>query len=429
MTPDTASLDALVATHWSGTPALAQVFVLAVSFAIAAAAKFLAATLRRRQAGVDKVKQEQPWPFGAIAAAILLGVAFAVLDAQQLDREIVRIAALAALAWAAIALILRAVGRTALGWTLSALVGAFSVLEGFHLLAPLAGALDAQALEVSGVRISLWFVIRAIVVVGGLFWVAQRIGDLLERGIAGERVLSRSGHVLFAKLARAALMAAALLFSLAFLGVDVTALAVLSGAVGLGLGFGLQKIVSNYISGLILLMDKSIKPGDVIEVDLATGRVRGEVTELAGRYTAITLRTGTETLIPNEVLISSPVINWSHTSRDVQIRIPVGVAYSTDVEAAIALCVEAARAVPRVLKAPEPVCFINGFGDSSVDLEVRFWIRDAERGVRNVSSQVYLEVWKRFQEHGVEIPFPQRDLHIKSSVPLTVKPPLARDES
>ncbi|MEZ5955830.1 MAG: mechanosensitive ion channel [Hyphomonadaceae bacterium] len=343
------------------------------------------------------------------------------MAARHLAFDVVRVASLAAAAWAVVSVAFKTVGRTALGWTVSVLAVGVAGLEAAHLLTPLETALDAQAVELGGVRISLWFVIRAILVVGGLLWLAQRVGDLLERGIAGERVLSRSGHVLFAKLARAALTAAAILFSLAFLGVDVTALAVLSGAVGLGLGFGLQKIVSNYISGLILLMDKSIKPGDVIEVELSTGRVRGEVTELAGRYTAITLRTGTETLIPNEVLISSPVINWSHTSREVQIRVPVGVAYSTDVEAAIALCVEAARAAPRVLATPEPVCFIVGFGDSSVDLEIRFWIRDAERGVRNVSSAVYLEVWKRFRENGVEIPFPQRDLHIRSATPITVR--------
>jgi small-conductance mechanosensitive channel len=261
-----------------------------------------------------------------------------------------------------------------------------------------------------------WFAAKAVVVVGGLFWGAQRLGDLLVLGMAKERVLSRSGNVLFGKLARVALFTAAVLFSLAFLGVDVTALAVLSGAIGLGLGFGLQKIVSNYVAGLILLLDKSIKPGDVIELDFGAGPVRGEVTELAGRYTAITLRAGTETLVPNEFLISTAVNNWSHTSNNVQVRLPVGVAYTTDVERAVELCATAAQLTPRVLTMPAPVCLIAGFGDSAVDLEVRFWIKDSERGVRNVSSDVYLEIWKQFRTHKIEIPFPQRDLHIRSSV-------------
>jgi small-conductance mechanosensitive channel len=160
----------------------------------------------------------------------------------------------------------------------------------------------------------------------------------------------------------------------------------------------------------------------VIEVEFAGGQLRGEVTELAGRFTAITLRTGVETLIPNEILISNPVSNWSHSSKNVQIRIPVGVAYNADVEAAIALCIDAAKATERVLPDPSPTCLLIGFGDSSVDLDVRFWIADPERGVRNVSSAVYLEIWKRFRAHGVEIPFPQRDLHVRSWPPSAAAP-------
>ncbi len=359
-------------------------------------------------------------PIGALVFASALGISVTLLETRGLTSEVIRLLALAALAWAASEFALRALGRTALAWSILAGAIALALLEEFHLLAPLADLLNAQAIVAGGFRISTLFVIRAVVIVGGLFWLAQRLSDLLERGMPSGRMFSRSGNVLFAKLARAALVTAALLLSLAFLGVDITALAVLSGAVGLGLGFGLQKIVSNYVSGLILLMDKSVKPGDVIELDLGARRVRGEVTELAGRYTAITLRTGTETLIPNEVLISSPVINWSHTSRNVQLRIPVGIAYSTDVEKAMALCVEAAKAAKRVLASPAPVCFIKGFGNSSVDLEARFWISDAESGVRNVSSAVYLEIWKRFKAEGIEIPFPQRDLHIRSSVSIPV---------
>lgn len=419
------SLETALAFRWAAAPILSQLAVSGICALLAAGVGALFASLHQKQLAAKAAAPSQKgrWPIGVASFAALLGVVLSLLDARSLDHEIIRLLALAAVAWAVATLIFRAVGRTSLGWSLVALTVTIAALEALHLVTPLSNALDVQAAELGGVRISMWFAIRAVFVVGGLFWLAQRIGHLLEQGLAGEQVFSRSGHVLFAKLARAALLTAALLLSLAFLGVDITALAVLSGAVGLGLGFGFQKIVSNYVSGLILLVDKSIKPGDVIEIELANGRVRGEVTELAGRYTAITLRTGTETLIPNEVLIASPVINWSHTTREVQIRIPVGVAYSTDVEKAIALCVEAARATPRVLRAPDPVCFIVGFGDSSVNLEVRFWLADAENGIRNVSSGVYLEMWKRFQAHGVEIPFPQRDLHIRSSVPISVHAP------
>lgn len=401
-----------LAIRWTTAPIPSQVAAAALCVALAYGFRALYRKLRKQPGSVV--------PVGAITLVVLLTLVFSLLEVRDLERELVRLLALVAAAWAAGALSLGALGKTPLAWSVTGAAALLAALEGLHGLEPVAAMLDAQAVDLGGVRISMWFVIRAVLIVGGLFWLAQRIGDMVERGAPGGQIWSRSGNVLFAKLARAALLAGALLLSLAFLGVDITALAVLSGAVGLGLGFGLQKIVSNYVSGLILLIDKSIKPGDVIEIELGGGRVRGEVTELAGRFTAITQRTGTETLIPNEMLISNPVTNWSHTTRNVQLRLPVGVAYSTDVEKAQALCIEAAKVVPRVLRTIEPACFIVGFGDSSVDLEIRFWIADAESGVRNVSSAVYLEIWKRFQANDIEIPFPQRDLHIRSSAPLSV---------
>lgn len=401
-----------LAARWATAPSASQITVIAACIAIALGVRALYRRLRKLP--------ETVVPAGAIALVILLTLVVSLLQVRDLAHELVRLSALGAAAWAVGAFTLGLLGKTPLAWSLAGAAALLAILEALHGLAPIAAALDTQAIELGGVRISMWFAIRAVVIVGGLFWLAQRIGDIVERGAPGGQIWSRSGNVLFAKLARAALLIGAVLLSLAFLGVDITALAVLSGAVGLGLGFGLQKIVSNYVSGLILLIDKSIKPGDVIEIELGSGHVRGEVTELAGRFTAITQRTGTETLIPNELLISSPVTNWSHTSRNVQLRLPVGVAYSTDVEKAQALCIEAAKVVPRVLRTTEPVCFILGFGDSSVDLEIRFWIADAENGVRNVSSAVYLEIWKRFQANDVEIPFPQRDLHIRSSAPLPI---------
>jgi small-conductance mechanosensitive channel len=396
------------AKSWPQLAAVAACAVLAIS-----ARGQLNAWLKRSEGAHDRLRK---WPVGLLLLTVTLWIAFAVFDPFEGSAEIVRLAAIIAAAGAVLMFVVRLVGPTPLGALVTIGAIAVAVTEILYLADHVIAVLDAPALTLGGVRLTPWFALKAVVVVGGLFWGAQRVGDLLVLGMANERVLSRSGNVLFGKLTRVALVAAATLFSLAFLGVDVTALAVLSGAVGLGLGFGLQKIVSNYVSGLILLLDKSIKPGDVIELDFGAGRVRGEVTELAGRYTAITLRTGTETLVPNEFLISTAVNNWSHTSNNVQVRLPVGVAYTTDVERAVELCSLAAQRTPRVLAIPTPTCLIAGFGDSSVDLEVRFWIKDSERGVKNVSSDVYLEIWKQFRAHGIEIPFPQRDLHLRSSV-------------
>ncbi|HOY76989.1 MAG TPA: mechanosensitive ion channel [Hyphomonadaceae bacterium] len=369
--------------------------------------------LRRRTPPSERGRR---WPFAQILFAALLWAALSGLQAQALPTGIVRLAALAATATAASLIAFRLMGYSILGWLAAATAVGVAILATLGLVGPVTEALDGPALMFGELRVSPWFVLKAIGIAASMFWIAQQLGNLLDRGMAGEVAISRSGQALIGKLARAGLLLLATLFSLAFLGVDVTALAVLSGAVGLGLGFGLQNVVSNYVAGLILLMDRSIKPGDVIELDFGAGPVRGEVTELAGRYTAITLRTGTETLIPNEMLVSNAVSNWSHTSRDVQLRIPVGVSYSTDVEQAMALCREAASTTPRVLATHKPTCFITGFGDSSVDLEVRFWIADAELGIRNVSSDVFLAIWKLFKANSIEIPFPQRDLHIRSAV-------------
>jgi len=355
---------------------------------------------------------------GLLAFATGLWVAHFGILGFELEGTILRLTAIAVTLYLAATLALDMVGKTPLGWLIVTIACVIATLAAFHLIDPTVAALDANGIYAGALKITPWFIIKAIVTIGGLAWGAQRLGDLIDRGLSSEQVFSRSSAVLLMKFVRAALIVAALILSLAVLGVNITTLAMLSGAIGLGLGFGLQKVVSNYVAGLILLMDKSIKPGDVIEVEFAGDKIRGEVTMLAGRFTAITLRTGTETLIPNELLISAPVSNWSHTSPNVQLRIPVGVAYTTNVELAMKLCVEAAQSVSRVLSTPSPVCLIVGFGDSAVDLNVRFWINNPEGGVRNVSSDVYLQIWKRFHEANIEIPFPQRDIHIRSSVGL-----------
>ena len=185
------------------------------------------------------------------------------------------------------------------------------------------------------------------------------------------------------------------------------------GALGVGIGFGLQKIVSNFISGIILLMDRSIKPGDTIGV----AGTYGWIQSLGARYVSVVTRDGIEHLIPNEELIVTRVENWSFSGKRVRLKIPVGVSYGTDVHQAIALCIEATEGLDRIVSDPKPVCLLKGFGDSSVDMEIRFWISDPQGGVSNIKSAVLLRVWDLFHENGIEIPFPQRDLHLRSVSP------------
>ncbi|MCZ6859495.1 MAG: mechanosensitive ion channel, partial [Alphaproteobacteria bacterium] len=200
------------------------------------------------------------------------------------------------------------------------------------------------------------------------------------------------------------------------IGIDLTALAVFSGAVGLGIGFGLQKVISNLISGVILLMDKSVKPGDVI----AIGDTFGWINTLSARYVSVITRDGIEHLIPNEELISQRVENWSYSNTLVRFRMPIGISYDSDVVNAMALTVEAAKMVERVRDDPAPVCRLMNFGDNAIELELRIWISDPQAGVANVRSEVLLNIWTMFNENGIEFPYTQRDLHIKSSVPLRV---------
>ncbi|MBI3452487.1 MAG: mechanosensitive ion channel [Rhodospirillales bacterium] len=292
-------------------------------------------------------------------------------------------------------------------------VAALNILD---LLQPTIAILDQMAINLGGLRISALTVIRGMIALGVLLWLAVSASSLLERRINLLPNLTPSVQVLFSKLLKIVLIVIAVVTALSSVGIDLTAFAVFSGAVGVGVGFGLQKVVSNLISGVILLMDRSIKPGDVISL----GQTYGWIKSLGARYVSVVTRDGTEHLIPNEELITQRVENWSFSNNLLRLRALIGVAYHADVPKAMALAVEAAKEAPRVLASPEPVCLMKGFGDSSIDLELRFWINDPANGLGSARSKVLLLVWEKFRANGIEIPFSQRDLHLKSSVELPV---------
>ena len=258
---------------------------------------------------------------------------------------------------------------------------------------------------VSLYTIVLWTISMVI-----LLWVAVYLSTFLEARIKTVRALSPSLQVLFIKALKTVLIGLAIIIAITSVGIDLTALAVFGGAIGLGVGFGLQKVVSNLISGVILLLDKSIKPGDVI----AVSGTYGWVTALGGRYVSVVTRDGVEHLIPNETLISERVENWTHTHSRTRLKVDVGVHYQSDIHHVIELCLAAASETDRVLADPEPKCLLVEFGDNSVNLQLRFWIADAHNGVQNVKSAVLLLIWDKFKEAGIEIPYPQRDLHLRS---------------
>lgn len=240
---------------------------------------------------------------------------------------------------------------------------------------------------------------------------------LSDEKVTNIESVSPALRVLTAKLLKVLLIVGAVLFSISSLGVSLSTFAVLGGAVGLGLGFGFQKVVSNLISGVILLGDRSIKPGDVIEVD----NTYGWINKLGARYASVITRDGTEHLIPNEMLITEKVVNWSFSDDNVRIKVPFGVSYSSDIHKAMELALEAGQGHKRVLDTPQSVVRLVGFGDNSVDFELRVWIKDPASGIKNLQSDIYVLIWDAFKANGVEFPFPQRDLHIRDSVPLEVK--------
>ncbi len=278
----------------------------------------------------------------------------------------------------------------------------------FGLIDPVTQALNGVGFSIGDVRLTLLSVIQGGVVLVGLLWLSSILGRITDTRLSGLTHLEPSAQVLFSKIVRLTLIGAAFLIAMAVIGVDITAFAVFGGALGVGIGFGLQKVVANFISGLILLADRSIKPGDVIEI----GESYGRIDRLGARFVSVVTRDGKEHLIPNEDLITQQVINWSFSSKIVRVKIPFGVAYDSDLRTVQKIAMEAAEAVPRVLADPAPRCNVMGLGDSSVDLEMRIWIRDPEDGVANVSSEVILELWDRFHENDIHFPFPQREVRV-----------------
>ena len=268
--------------------------------------------------------------------------------------------------------------------------------------------LDRAAVEFGTFRLSLLTVIKALVVMGLLLVGARFLTRTVTNRIAQNEDISPSMRVLAIKVVQLCLFGGAIYIGLKAVGFDLTGLAVLSGAIGVGLGFGLQKVVSNLVSGIIILLDKSIKPGDVISL----GETFGWIESLGARYVSVVTRDGKEYLIPNEDLITGQVVNWSHSDEFVRLDLFFGTAYADDPHQVRKLAIAAALGVSRVLKTRAPVCHIVGFGDSSVDYILRFWIRDPTDGLTNIRGNVFLALWDTFKENGISIPFPQREVKV-----------------
>lgn len=273
-------------------------------------------------------------------------------------------------------------------------------------------ALDRAAVTVGKTRISVLAVVNAILVGLVVLVLALWLARLVERTVMSSEHLSSSLRIGISKATKLVLLVLGAVIALQIVGVNLSALAVVGGTVGLGIGLGLQRIVSNFLSGFILLAERSVKPGDVITVEDQSGSRYGWVHELRARYIVIRDRDGVDTLVPNENLIINPVINWSYGGNSIRLKLPVQISYDDDPEQGMALLVQSAAGHQRVLDDPAPAARLMGFGSDGIELELRVWITNPEQGVNNVRSEINLAIWRAFKRHGLTMPFPQREVRI-----------------
>jgi small-conductance mechanosensitive channel len=275
-------------------------------------------------------------------------------------------------------------------------------------------ALDDIAFTVGKQRISLLLVAQGLVSVAITLAISLWVARLIEGRVLAAESLELSTRVVITKLVQAVAFTFAILVALPLVGIDITALSVFGGALGVGIGIGLQKIASNYVSGYIILLDRSIRIGDLVTVDNRHGVVRS----IQSRYTVIRSLDGTEAIIPNDSMITQIVTNHSFTDRKVLVKMAVTVGYGSDVDRVFALLLEAARRQPRVLADPAPAAWIANLGDNGIEVELGAWIADPDQGQAALRGAILKDVLEAFRSEGIEIPFPQRDVRVVAATSL-----------
>ena len=306
--------------------------------------------------------------------------------------------------------------RPWLAWLLLMIAGlGLAALIGSDRLQSVINFLDSDSLSfsVGDVRLSVYLVAKALFIILVLFWLSSISLGFIEKKVVSIQSISSSNSALFLKAIQFAVYFFLILFSFKLIGVDLTAFAVVGGAIGIGIGFGLQKITSNYISGVILLLEKTIENDDLIELNDGTF---GFVRHNGARYTLIETFNGKEIMVPNEDFITNKVVNWTYSNKKGRVDIPIGVSYKSDIKKARELILEAASEHPRCTIEPEPECYLREYGDSSVNFLLLFWVDDVTEGRYKPQSDVMFSIWEKFKENDISIPFPQRDVHLINSI-------------
>ena len=386
---------------------------------LAAAAYFLARPLRtiferrvaelRHDSGPGRLARSALAHIYAIILLVALWLAIGILVQLDLSAGNDLLVVIASLlnAWVLIKLSSSIIANRLVANLIFVFAWSVAALNILGLLDALIATLDNVAIPFGNARLSLLSIVNGAILFSVLLWVALTLSRLIQNFIRGHSDISPRAQVLLGKVVRFTMITVAVVVALTSIGLNFAALAVFTGALGVGIGIGLQNQVSNLLSGLFLLLDKSIKPGDVIEV----GTTFGWVKDMRARYVGVVTRDNKELLIPNDDFVTNQVINWSHSDLDVRMEVEFGVAYASDPHEVRSLAVDAAvDASARVVQSRRPVCHIKGFGDSSVDFVLRFWINDPQNGVTNIKGLVLLALWDKFKEHGIEIPYPHRHI-------------------
>jgi small-conductance mechanosensitive channel len=346
-----------------------------------------------------------------IGALIFLSLVQAVLIAvmPDLDLYIMKAATKLLIAWILIRMVAQIIENGFVRQIVALTGWAIAALSILGVMDQTKSALDAVGMDFGEWRLSLLTIAKFTIAICVLLTITKLLTNGAERSLSRATDLTPSARVLLVKVIKVIMVSLAILIGVTTAGIDLSALAIFGGALGLGIGFGLQKVISNLFSGMLLLVDKSIKPGDIIELQDGTG-VFGWVSHLGARYVSLITRDNKEYLIPNEDFITQPVINWSYSDRKIRVETKFGVDYASDPHQVKKIGIEVASNTKRVCADPKPVCHLVEFGDSSLNFVLRYWIEDAENGVTNTKGDIMLGLWDAFKENDIEIPFPHRVL-------------------
>jgi small-conductance mechanosensitive channel len=375
------------------------------------------------RAAVDMDKLGTAWPaplrlfvravVGSTAAAVFaieMVVARAVMLASTWPSRsyLLSVAAKLALAWLIIRLVTAGVRNTFVVRLVSVAVWLAAALSILGKLDPTIEALDSVSVVLGGLRLTPLLVIEFGVILIVALWLANIISNFAEGRITESADLTPSIQVLLAKMIRLGLLIFAVVIAMGAVGINLSALAIFSGAAGVGIGFGLQKIVANFVSGIILLVDKSVKPGDLVTIGDNSGRISAMKT----RYISVAAGDGREFLIPNEDLVTQRVTNWTYTDKNTLVKVNFATSYDADPRLVCKLAIEIAATVPRALRGRPPNCILTEFAEAGMRFSLTFWIADPD-GMDNVKSEVMLSLWDAFKREGIHVPYPVREIRVR----------------